>query len=147
MLELLTEFFNNNTMMIIFAAVALVAIVGMFMFKPKQSMNSSYSTSNENTINNMMAQCDPNTGMCFPPSIEGQNQSQMNITPEMNEMMQKQILQNPMMQSNNFVQSQETMQEQQQEYMQRQGQENMQDQEQEPMQGNMQDNMPGNMMQ
>lgn len=129
MLDLITEFFTNNTMMIVFAAVALVAIVGMFMFKPKQSINSSSQMSNENTINNMMGHCDPNTGMCFPPTNEGQNSSQMSITPEIHEMMQQQISQNQMVQQNNYDQSQEIMQGQQAEYMQNQGQENMQDQE------------------
>jgi len=131
MLDLITDFFNNNTMMIIFAAVALVAIVGMFMFKPKQSINSSPQMSNENTINNMMGHCDPNTGMCFPPTNEGQNQPQMSITPEIHEMMQQQISQNQMMQQTNNSQTQEMMQGQQAEYMQNQGQENMQDQDQE----------------
>jgi hypothetical protein len=134
MLDLITDFFNNNTMMIIFAAIALVAIVGMFMFKPKQSIDSPSQLSNENTINNMMGICDPNTGMCFPLSNEGQNQNQIGITPEMQEMMQQQMIQQQtnyqaqqMAQQQNNYQSQEMMQgqaqEQGQEYMQDQGQE------------------------
>jgi hypothetical protein len=132
MLDLITDFFNNNTMMIVFAAVALVAIVGMFMFKPKQSINSPSETSNENTLNNMMGRCDPNTGVCFPPTNEEENQNQMGITPEMQEMMQKQMIQQQnnyqaqqMAQQQNNFQSQEMMQGQEQEYMQNQEQDTM----------------------
>lgn len=119
--------------MIIFAAVALVAIVGMFMFKPKQSINSPSEMANENTINNIMGGCDPSTGMCFPPSNEEQNQAQINTTQEMQkmmqqQMMQQQMMQQQMMQQNNY-QEQEMMQGQEQEIMQRQDQEMMQGQD------------------
>jgi hypothetical protein len=147
MLEQITDFFNNNTMMIIFAAVALVAIVGMFMFKTKQSIDSPSQMSNENTINNMMGRCDPNTGMCFPPTNEEQNQ--MNMSPDMmqqqmmhQQMMQQQMMQQQMYQQNNSP-DKEMMQGQGQEMMQGQGQEMMQGQghEQDYMQGQEQDTM------
>ena len=56
MLDQIMDFFSNNTTMIMFAAFALVTIVGIFMFKTKPS-NSYMNSANG---------CNLDTGMCYP---------------------------------------------------------------------------------
>ena len=64
MLEELQTFFSNNTTMVIIAAIALIAMLGMFMFK-----SSLFNKSNPNVDMVMNEMCDPNTGICHPHSM------------------------------------------------------------------------------
>ena len=121
MLDQIKEFFSNNTIIVVFAVVALVAIVGMFMFKPKSTMQHVSHGTPANTINNMMGECDMETGMCYPQSnqheLDGQEQ---HMSPEMQQqhhmMQQQQQQQQHMMQDqeqHHMMQEQQMMEEQQ----------------------------------
>ena len=127
MLDQIKEFFSNNTIMVVFAAVALLAIVGMFMFKPKSTMQQGPNGMPENTINNMMGGCDINTGMCYPQNDQMGQPQQM--TPEMqDQMMQDQMMEEQMMQEQMM---QEQMQQQEDHHM-MQEQQMMEEQEMTP---------------
>jgi hypothetical protein len=130
MLDQIKEFFSNNTIMVVFAAVALLAIVGMFLFKPKSTIHQGPNGMPENTINNMMGGCDMNTGMCYPQHNQNDQMGQtQQMTPEMqDQMMQDQMMQDQMMEEQMM---QEQMQ-QQEEHHRMQEQQMMEEQEMTP---------------
>ena len=76
MLEEIKTFYSNNTTMVILAAVALIAILGMFMFKSSlfkktnntmdMAMGSMGSMADMSGMNEM---CDPTSGMCHPHAM------------------------------------------------------------------------------
>ena len=65
MLEQIQEFLTTNSTMVLIAVVALVAIVGFFMFRRSSLMQSDLSNQS----------CDMDTGICQP-----HQQMQENIT-------------------------------------------------------------------
>jgi hypothetical protein len=77
MLDDITSFISDNTTMIIIATIAIIAMLGIFIFKPtmfqKQSQ-PSYENSQMEMMNMMnmphMPMCDPETGMCSPPMMQ-----------------------------------------------------------------------------
>ena len=84
MLDIITDFISNNTTMVIIAVIALVAMVGMFMFKPKafKPNEPQVFQANDMEMNNSM--CDMNTGICQPHQEMEQEQQ---MTPEMQQQM------------------------------------------------------------
>ena len=101
MLDFITEFISNNTQMVIVAVIALVVMVGMYMFKPQMfkkpeeqpfqvpgmdmDMNMDMQTQMEMPMDNGM--CNMDTGVCQ----SHQEMEQQQMTPEMQEqMMQEQ---------------------------------------------------------
>ena len=120
MLDFITEFISNNTQMVIVAVIALVVMVGMYMFKPQMfkkpeeqpfqvpgmdidmNMNMDMQTQMEMPMDNGM--CNMDTGVCQ----SHQEMEQQQMTSEMQQqMMQEQQQMTPEMQ-------QQMMQEQQQ---------------------------------
>jgi len=120
MLDFITEFISNNTQMVIVAVIALVVMVGMYMFKPQMfkkpeeqpfqvpgmdidmNMNMDMQTQMEMPMDNGM--CNMDTGVCQ----SHQEMEQQQMTPEIQQqMMQEQQQMTPEMQ-------QQMMQEQQQ---------------------------------
>jgi len=118
MLDFITEFISNNTQMVIVAVIALVVMVGMYMFKPQMfkkpeeqpfqvpgmdmDMNMDMQTQMEMPMDNGM--CNMDTGVCQ----SHQEMEQQQMTPEMqHQMMQEQQQMTPEMQE-------QMMQEQQQ---------------------------------
>ena len=99
MLDIITDFISNNTTMVIVAVIALVAMVGMFMFKPQAFKPTDpqqfQGNDMEMRMNNPM--CDMDSGICQPhqeivyPQIPIVEMKQMPIefqsqmTPEMQE--------------------------------------------------------------
>ena len=119
MLDFITEFISNNTQMVIVAVIALVVMVGMYMFKPQMfkkpeeqpfqvpgmdmdmNMNMDMQTQMEMPIDNGM--CNMDTGIC-----QSHQEMEQQMTPEMQQqMIQEQQQMTPEMQ-------QQMMQEQQQ---------------------------------
>jgi len=103
MLDFITEFISNNTQMVIVAVIALVVMVGMYMFKPQMfkkpeeqpfqvpgmdmdmNMNMDMQTQMEMPMDNGM--CNMDTGVCQ----SHQEMEQQQMTPEMQQqMMQEQ---------------------------------------------------------
>jgi len=120
MLDFITDFISNNTQMVIVAVIALVVMVGMYMFKPQMfkkpeeqpfqvpgmdmdmNMNMDMQTQMEMPMDNGM--CNMDTGVCQ----SHQEMEQQQMTPEMQQqMMQEQQQMTPETQ-------QQMMQEQQQ---------------------------------
>ena len=118
MLDFITEFISNNTQMVIVAVIALVVMVGMYMFKPQMfkkpeekpfqvpgmdmNMDMDMQTQMEMPMDNGM--CNMDTGVCQ----SHQEMEQQQMTPEIQQqMMQEQQQMTPEMQ-------QQMMQEQQQ---------------------------------
>ena len=120
MLDFITEFISNNTQMVIVAVIALVVMVGMYMFKPQMfkkpeekpfqvpgmdmdmNMDMNMQTQMEMPMDNGM--CNMDTGVCQ----SHQEMEQQQMTPEIQQqMMQEQQQMTPEMQ-------QQMMQEQQQ---------------------------------
>ena len=118
MIEDLKTFFNNNTTMVLIAAVALVAIVGFFLFR---SMNSGSSQTPFPTpshdmdgMESMNSVCDMASGMCHP----SEHMSQMTPEQEQQLAMQQQMMMQQMQQQ----QQEQKMQQQEQGQSQGQGQ-------------------------
>ncbi len=97
MLDFITEFISNNTQMVIVAVIALVVMVGMYMFKPQMfkkpeekpfqvpGMDMDMQTQMEMPMDNGM--CNMDTGVCQ----SHQEMEQQQMTPEMQQqMMQEQ---------------------------------------------------------
>ena len=103
MLDFITEFISNNTQMVIVAVIALVVMVGMYMFKPQMfkkpeeqpfqvpgmdidmNMNMDMQTQMEMPMDNGM--CNMDTGVCQ----SHQEMEQQQMTPEIQQqMMQEQ---------------------------------------------------------
>ena len=122
MLDFITDFISNNTQMVIVAVIALVVMVGMYMFKPQMfkkpeeqpfqvpgmdmdmNMNMDMQTQMEMPMDNGNGMCNMDTGVCQ----SHQEMEQQQMTPEMQQqMMQEQQQMTPEMQ-------QQMMQEQQQ---------------------------------
>ena len=116
MLDVITDFISNNTQMVIVAVIALVVMVGMYMFKPQMfkkpeeqpfqvpgmDINMDAQMQMEMPMDNGM--CNMDTGVCQ----SHQEMEQQQMTPEMqHQMMQEQQQMTPEMQ-------QQMMQEQQQ---------------------------------
>jgi len=122
MLDFITEFISNNTQMVIVAVIALVVMVGMYMFKPQMfkkpeeqpfqvpgmdidmnmNMNMDMQTQMEMPMDN--GKCNMDTGVCQ----SHQEMEQQQMTPEIQQqMMQEQQQMTPEME-------QQMMQEQQQ---------------------------------
>ena len=94
MLEDIKTFYSNNTTIVILAAVALIAMLGLFMFKsslfkkPNTSMDMAMGGMEEmggmrgmeemNDMGGMGEMCDPSSGMCNPHAM-------MNMSPPMND--------------------------------------------------------------
>lgn len=95
MLDFITEFISNNTQMVIVAVIALVVMVGMYMFKPHMfkkpeeqpfqvpgmDMDMDMQTQMEMPMDNSM--CNMDTGVCQ----SHQEMEQYQMTPEMQEQM------------------------------------------------------------
>ena len=109
MFDDITSFISDNTTMVIIAAIALIVMLGIFIFKPAMFQKQpSYTHPHMDMMNmphmmNMspmssmspmpsMPMCDPNTGMCMPPPMMQMPDSQsppMMQTPD-SQMMQMQ---------------------------------------------------------
>ena len=96
MLDKIKEFFSNNTT-IVYTIIALVIIVGIFMFKRniiQGSVNnddisntfSQMQMSSENVKNdNIDGLCDLETGMCYPQNdTDLQMHQEQNMTQDQN---------------------------------------------------------------
>ena len=104
MLEDLKTFYSNNTTMIIFAAIALIAMLGLFMFKP--NLFKKTTADDMGGMGGMGGMCDSSSGMCYPhsmmytpppPVMNMQDPSMMNMPPPVMNMQQAPMLQNPSM--------------------------------------------------
>jgi hypothetical protein len=99
MLEQITDFVSNNTTMVIMIVIALVAMVGMFMFK-----RNTVQPDNSNTFSQFQMPtegirndgvdglCDLETGMCYPNNnsdndTEYQIHQEQHMPPEMQQQM------------------------------------------------------------
>ena len=114
MLDIITDFISNNTTMVIVAVIALVAMVGMFMFKPQafKPIDPQQFQGNdmEMRMNNPM--CDMDSGICQP-----HQEMEQQMTPEtQQQMMQEQQI----MQEQQMMQQQEMTPEMQQQMTQEQ---------------------------
>jgi len=104
MLDIITEFISNNTTMVIVAVIALVAMIGMFMFKPqafKPIEPQQFQVPGMDMEMHMdNAMCNMDTGVCQPhqqmeqqqmtPEMEQQMMQQQQMTPEMEQQMMQQ---------------------------------------------------------
>ena len=102
MLDIITEFISNNTTMVIVAVIALVAMVGMFMFKPQafKPIEPQQFQGNDMEMNMDNLMCDMDSGVCQPhqqmeqqqmtPEMEQQMMQQQQMTPEMEQQMMQQ---------------------------------------------------------
>jgi hypothetical protein len=102
MIEQIQDFISNNTTMIIIAVIALVAMVGMFMFKrnsvgePQTTNTFSHlqSISEDLRSDSVDGLCDLETGMCYPQNPDDlQVHNEQHMTPEM----QQQLMQDHQM--------------------------------------------------
>lgn len=100
MLDQLKEFYSNNSTMVIIAIIALVAMVGMFMFKRNTLQQQSNTLSDlqlnyEGGKNDSVEElCDLETGMCYPQNPSDlQIHQEQHMTPEM----QQQLMQDHQM--------------------------------------------------
>ena len=109
MLEDIKDFITNNTTMIIIAVIALVAMVGMFMFKRntiQQIQNTNTFSDLQSTSENVRTDsvdglCDLETGMCYPQNPDDlQVHQEQHMSPEM------------LQQQQQYMQEQQHMQEQ-----------------------------------
>lgn len=109
MLDFITDFISNNTQMVIVAVIALVVMVGMYMFKPQMfkkpeeqpfqvpgmdmdmdmdmNMDMDMQTQMEMPMDNGM--CNMDTGVCQ----SHQEMEQQQMTPEMQQQMTPEIQQ------------------------------------------------------
>jgi hypothetical protein len=108
MLDIITDFISNNTTMVIVAVIALVAMVGIFMFKPQAFKPTDpqqfQGNDMEMRMNNPM--CDMDSGICQP-----HQEMEQQMTPE---------TQQQMMQEQQMIQEQQMNPEMQQEMRQEQ---------------------------
>ena len=97
MLDFITNFISNNTQMVIVAVIALVIMVGMYMFKPQMfkkpeeqpfqvpgmdmDMNMDMQTQMEMPMDNGI--CNMDTSVCQ----SHQEMEQQQMTPEMQQQM------------------------------------------------------------
>jgi len=109
MLDDIKDFISNNTTMIIIAVIALVAMVGMFMFKRntvQQIHNTNTFSDLQSTSENVRTDsvdglCDLETGMCYPQNPDDlQVHQEQHMPPEMQQHQQQ------------YMQEQQQMQEQ-----------------------------------
>ena len=109
MLDFITEFISNNTQMVIVAVIALVVMVGMYMFKPQMfkkteeqpfqvpgmdidmNMNMDMQTQMEMPMDNGM--CNMDTGVCQSHQEMEQQQMTPEIQQQMTPEMQQQMMQ------------------------------------------------------
>ena len=100
MLEEIKTFYSNNTTMVILAAVALIAMLGMFMFKSSlfkktnntmdMAMGSMGRMGDMPGMSGMNEMCDPNSGMCQPHAMMNMpppSPTMMTMTPPSESMM------------------------------------------------------------
>ena len=87
MLDIITEFISNNTTMVIVAVIALVAMVGMFMFKPQAFKPTDTQQFQANDMEMRMdnPMCDMDSGVCQP-----HQEMEQQMTPEMEQQMMQQ---------------------------------------------------------
>jgi len=111
MLDIITDFISNNTTMVIVAVIALVAMVGMFMFKPQAFKPTDpqqfQGNDMEMSMNNPM--CDMDSGICQP-----HQEMEQQITPEIQQQMMQEQQMNPETQQQMMQEQQMTPEMQQQ---------------------------------
>ena len=109
MLDIITDFISNNTTMVIVAVIALVAMVGMFMFKPQAFKPTDPQQFQGNDMEMRMdnPMCDMNSGICQPhqemeqemtPEMQQQMMQEQQMTPEMQEQQMNSEMQQQMTQ-------------------------------------------------
>jgi hypothetical protein len=112
MLDQLKDFYSNNSTMVIIAIIALVAMVGMFMFKRNTvSVPQTTNTFSDLQLNtedirsdSVDGLCDLETGMCYPQNQDDlQVHHEQHMTPEM----QQQLMQDHQMMQQQQQMSQE----------------------------------------
>ena len=117
MLDIITEFISNNTTMVIVAVIALVAMIGMFMFRPqafKPTEPQQFQVPGMDMDMHMdNAMCNMDTGVCQPhQEMENQmmpeNQMTQEMSPEMQQQMQQQQMQQQQMQQQMMQENQMT---------------------------------------
>jgi len=111
MLDIITDFISNNTTMVIVAVIALVAMVGMFMFKPQafKATDPQQFQGNDMEMRMDNPMCDMDSGVCQPH----QEMEQQEMTPEMQEQMMEEQQITPEMQQQMTPEMQQQMMQQQ----------------------------------
>jgi len=109
MLDIITDFISNNTTMVIVAVIALVAMVGMFMFKPQafKATDTQQFQGNDMEMRMDNPMCDMDSGVCQPhqemeqqmtPEMQQQMMQEQEMTPEMQQQMMQEQQMTPEMQ-------------------------------------------------
>lgn len=113
MIEDIKEFLSNNSTMVLIAVVALVAIVGFFMFRRNTGIGHMQ---HNNTLphdfegmETMGSVCDMSSGMCQPPTHMSQmsQEEQEQMMQQQMQQMQQQQMQEQQMQEQQMQQQSE----------------------------------------